>query len=283
MRFRGTGRGKALGLAFLASHYVVERHREALLWSFFVARSDSDSSQTFSAAERRTLLSAIGYMPSTVEDPYYPKSTNGTVVVVREPIRQLSDDVDHALMMAGLNPTMATHYSFISQERGYPYVWLEGRPQLTSAGTYVNAKPKSRKAPPNAGWPIYQQTQAQEDPDRVACTIDVLECFGDEFLSPAEGMVWVEDAFKRIAFEKPQCGDCIISSLLGASGTSGFSAFLPGPSAKLPAKEPVALSMVADWKDATFDALGGRTRAVQLLQRYSYVLGKFLSHSVLVT
>ena len=51
-----------LELPFLATHYMVERHHEALFWSFVVAWSDRDHSGTVSYAEREALLSEIGYM-----------------------------------------------------------------------------------------------------------------------------------------------------------------------------------------------------------------------------
>jgi hypothetical protein len=86
----------------------------------------------------------------------------------------------------------------------------------------------------------------------------------------------VEDIFKRVAFEKPKCGDCIIMSLLGASGMVGFSAFLPEPSSNIYSEEQVALSMSKNWRSARYDMFGGRARAVSLLQRYSYAIGQFL-------
>jgi hypothetical protein len=66
-------------------------------------------------------------------------------------------------------------------------------------------------------------------------------------------------------------------SLLGASGMIGFSAFLPESSPNVASGGIVALSMSRSWMNASYDAHGGRIRAVSLLQRYSYVIGQLPS------
>ena len=53
--------GTALGLAFLTSNYVIERHREVLLWSFLIARSDRDSCGTYSTRKRIAILQELGF------------------------------------------------------------------------------------------------------------------------------------------------------------------------------------------------------------------------------
>jgi hypothetical protein len=264
IRFRGADHGKALGLAFLATHYVVERHREALLWSFIMARSDRDSSQTLSVSERRELLANIGF---TI------KQSNDSLFIVPEPRRRLNDEVNHALTKVGLIPPLVTDYSFTSHEGGFPYIWLNGRSVLGQGGRYVVVKPISQQAP-NRGWPLFRSSDVNQS--RVACTLDVLDCFGDDFMSEDDTIGPAEDIFKRVAFEKPQCGDCIIMGLLGASGTAGFSGFLPAPklSSSIYSEERVTLSMSKNWRSARYDMIGGRARAVSLLQRYSYVIGQ---------
>jgi hypothetical protein len=262
VRFRGAGRGTALGLAFFASNYVVERHREALLWSFLIARSDRDGSGTYSAAERRTLLTEIGFTE---------KQSNGSLLVVPEPIRQLKNEVGETLTKAGFGAPLSTHYSFTSHESGYAYSWLKGRPVLTKAGSYVLVN-KMHPPPENHGWPHYRPGDNWEN--HIACTLDLLDCFGADFMAKGGDMVSVQVTFKRLSFEKPQCGDCIISSLLGASGRTGLSAFLPPSSPSPRRSNRVALSMSKNWRDAEYDSNGGRARAVSLLQRYSYVLGQ---------
>ena len=88
VRFRGAGHGTALGLAFLASNYIIERHREALLWSFLIARSDRDSCGTYSTRERIAILQELGFTYS---------ESNTSLLIVPEPIRMPNDDVEAAL------------------------------------------------------------------------------------------------------------------------------------------------------------------------------------------
>jgi len=261
VRFRGAGHGTALGLAFFTSNYVIERHREALLWSFLIARSDRDNSGNYSMAERRTLLAEIGFSE---------QQSDGSLFIVPEPIRLPNDEVEGTLIKAGLGAPLSTHYSFTSHESGYAYNWLKGRPILTKAGSYVIIN-KMYPPPANNGWPHYRPGDNKDN--QIACTLDPFDCFGDIFMADEGDTVPVQDIFKRISFEKPDCGDCIISSLLSASGRRGLSAFLPQPSSSPHLSERVALSMSKKWTDAEYDTRGGRTRAISLLQRYSYVLG----------
>jgi hypothetical protein len=249
-------------LAFFASNYVIERHREALLWSFLIARSDRDSSGTYSAAERRILLTEIGFIGN---------QSDGSPLVVPEPIRQLKNEVAKTLSMAGFGAPLSTHYSFTSHESGYAYNWLKGRPVRTQSGSYVIVN-KMRPPPANHGWPHYRPGDNKDN--QIACTLDLFDCFGADFMAEGGDIVSVQDTFKRLSFEKPMCGDCIISSLLGASGRTGVSAFLPPPSLSPQRSNRVALSMSKNWTHAEYDTHGGRARAVSLLQRYSYVLGQ---------
>ena len=259
---RGAGQGTAVGLAFLASNYVIERHREALLWSFLIARSDHDNSGTYSPTERRTLLAEIGFTDEQGES---------RLLIVPEPIRLPDYGVEATLQKSGLDAPLATHYSFTSHESGYAYSWLRGRPVLTESGTYIVFN-QVRPPPENNGWPHYRPGDNKEN--QIACTLDIPDCFGDNFMGEEHDMVSVQDVFRRISFEKPTCGDCIISSLLRASGRKGLSAFLPPPSQSIQLSERVALSMSKNWTGAEYDARGGRARAISLLQRYSYVLGQ---------
>lgn len=49
-----------IDLGFLAAHYTMERHREALLWSFVVARSDVNGDDVLSPREAKRLLADLG-------------------------------------------------------------------------------------------------------------------------------------------------------------------------------------------------------------------------------
>ncbi|KPV78673.1 uncharacterized protein RHOBADRAFT_41217 [Rhodotorula graminis WP1] len=176
-RFRGRGPSEVQPL-FLLTHYTIEKHREALLWSFLVARSDLDRSGTYSHAERRALLSSLGH----------------------------------------------------------------------------------------------------------------------ELDSPSSSHIL--QTFRRIAFDKPQCGDCIIVLLVGKSGEAGLESFLPPASEgdgafadeasmgeqQAEALRPQAVGLEGtDWRTIDFsrgleDEEQGRkpslrAKCAALIHRYSYTLG----------
>lgn len=70
--------------------------------------------------------------------------------------------------------------------------------------------------------------QEEAEEERPVCEIDLDSCFGADFFNSAgDSSISVHDTFKRIAFEKPRCGDCLIVRLLGRSGENGLEAFLP--------------------------------------------------------
>jgi 3-O-alpha-D-mannopyranosyl-alpha-D-mannopyranose xylosylphosphotransferase len=52
-------------------------------------------------------------------------------------------------------------------------------------------------------------------------------CLPDNYFTDPSSTYPAEEVFKRIAFERPQCGDCLIDALITASGERGLSAFLP--------------------------------------------------------
>jgi hypothetical protein len=205
------------------------------------------------------LLTEIGFVDA---------QSDGPVLVVPEPVRLPNDGVEDALAKAGLGVPLSTRYSFTSHESGYAYTGLNARPVLRQAASSNVAK----KKPENNGWPHYRP--GDHKTSQIACTLNLFDCFGDAFMAKEGDAVSVQEVFKRVSFEQPLCGDCIISSLLGASGQNGLSAFLPLPTPSTQSSVRVALSMSKNWKDAEYDTSGGRTRAVSLLRRYSYVLGQ---------
>ncbi|KAJ6530414.1 hypothetical protein DFH09DRAFT_1166275 [Mycena vulgaris] len=95
------------------------------------------------------------------------------------------------------------------------------------------------------------------------CTMDVIECF-----APGTAI----DVFKRVAFDKPQCGDCLIAHLINRSGPEGLAAFLP-PLTAPSAPPPETPTLAKRWQDAAFSSGMGREFAVNSIQRYTYVVG----------
>lgn len=110
--------------------------------------------------------------------------------------------------------------------------------------------------------------------------------------------------FTHLAFERPECGDCLITALVKASGERGLAAFLPEEDQVFQpeqeeekgtwrSSEPI-LPLTSSWKDGNFSLKanvkagqdiwdgfearedGGvnlRAWCIKLLSRYNYIYG----------
>lgn len=263
IRFRGAA--TEVNMMFLATYYVIERHREALLWSFFIARHGREGNGSNTPADRQRIL----------DDLHSANANESTAseIKVRRPTR-LGFSGEHSaslLQSVGIASPNQTSYAF-SAANGYA---------LSDLRQW------------QATWPTFDSDTVENNrfsyPHDV-CSIFMEQCFGTETFVE-QGDTLSQTLFKRVAFEQPGCGDCIITALLAKSGQSGLSAFLPPASASAssaPSAEPVMLGNLAkSWQDADFSihahAKHGdmRSHAVQLLIRYSYAIGdtptRFLS------
>lgn len=138
-------------------HYVIERHREALLWSWIVARvgGDDDSWNTGKAWQDlggHTFAETIG---------------------VGKIVRKTLSDTAGTLMRAGYVASKTGSKYFFSSNDGYPYYAVRRTETLE------------------------QPNLAKDEP----CSIGRAECLPPYIHSASE-------AFKHIAFKRPQCGDC---------------------------------------------------------------------------
>ncbi|KAF7330908.1 hypothetical protein MVEN_02430400 [Mycena venus] len=116
------------------------------------------------------------------------------------------------------------------------------------------------------GYPLIKTVKPNpKDKSVQYCEIDVETCFPSNSSSSL-------DLFKRVAFEQPNCGDCLIVHLISKSGPVGLAAFLPPPNAPK-APPPQTPRLAKTWQDATFFSGMGREYAVNIIQRYTYVVG----------
>ncbi|KAF8610532.1 hypothetical protein BDV93DRAFT_517652 [Ceratobasidium sp. AG-I] len=230
-------------MGFIAAHFVVERWREGLLWSWIVARLGGRNDEWDQTTTDRAWLELGG--------------TSGTLdrlLSVDIPERDSLSEQRLAkvgVAISGTRSKRSTQYSFTSQD-GYPYTFL---------GDYGARH-----------WPRTPNSS-------MRCYIRLETCFPPD-LSNAS------DMFKHLAFVSPQCGDCIINALVGASGRLGLSAFLPPPthSSKAidePATDSIPhLPLVSDYRIADFSLSGVlgaesdvRAWTLKMLQRYRFVIG----------
>ena len=250
-RSRFRGQQAECQLPFLLTHYVVEKHREALLWSFFFARSDADLDGQLSFEERAWMLEDLRVR------------IDGDVVGIK-PRRSSLADFDQAIPTK--YNTTSTRTMWTSQD-GF--------------GMFISLLfPKDRQA----DWPVSPPNPDEEQEDEVLCRVTVDECFGQGFATD-DGRNWrVKHVFQRIAFEKVACGDCFMVALARHSGARGLSAFLPpridnastlSPPSNLrvdiTAKEFQSLELLPStfrWNASTI-----RSYAVAQIHRYAYTIG----------
>ncbi|KIM38886.1 hypothetical protein M413DRAFT_419870 [Hebeloma cylindrosporum] len=226
---------------WLATHFIIERHREALLWSWVVGKWGGPKGRLTQEDKEKMWLDLGGKSGEGKKRVFWPKRES-----------RLNAQID--LEKAELPDAGVTNYAFVSSD-GYPYTYL----------------PMARTYPPlpdQNGWADLASTPTG-DKVPVVCTVERTDCFNNDANEPAVEM------FKRIMVDKPRCGDCLISALIGASGPTGFSAFLPPsispklPHSSMPNHLPVSLASLLAFPYPANPYLF----SLRLIQRYSYVLG----------
>ncbi|KZV97495.1 hypothetical protein EXIGLDRAFT_703164, partial [Exidia glandulosa HHB12029] len=236
-------------------HFVVERHREAALWSWAVARM----TQIATRGEEdwaEVAWEEIGGAPRA-------KSVN-----VRARRRNtLSRPHLRDVLGEEVGEYAYTAYRFSSDD-GYPYASLGE---------------KGYKA-----WPDMKSVTKTATHPHYGCKVERTRCFPtrDDLAagySPA-------DFFQHIAFIDVTCGDCILTSLVAESGELGLNAVLPDAPEELNSTlaktfdEPPHLPLVSDFMDGDFSVEAVvppnadlRAWSVQLVHRYRYVIGRIFS------
>ncbi|GAA6062407.1 hypothetical protein JCM10212_006193 [Sporobolomyces blumeae] len=117
-RFRG--RKTEFQIPFLATHYTIESHRQALLFAFVIGRSDRNTDGLLDGEERSVLLEELGFRPS---DDFAP-------VVVPIATRTNDDVLRTLLSDASLDAPKATTIDFASFD-GYRSTSNLPRPDRT--------------------------------------------------------------------------------------------------------------------------------------------------------
>ncbi|CCM05604.1 uncharacterized protein FIBRA_07832 [Fibroporia radiculosa] len=253
----GPGSPGDINTLFLHTHFVVERAREALLWTWAVARVGGLNDE-WREAEARRAWEELG---GTWEVAEGKKRELNVQAGRRETLE--TERINATLIQSGVKDGLGkTTYVFSSMD-GFAYATLG-----------VIGQPK---------FPAFTPDIPERNLPR--CFISYDECFA--------GHSKASDVFKNVAFGNPKCGDCVISALVRSSGPLGLSAFLPPPDRMLSSiagKVPFLstpgeiphLPLAGKWEDGDFSLRAVmsaarfqmvRTWALQLLQRYRYVIG----------
>ncbi|KZO92450.1 hypothetical protein CALVIDRAFT_567323 [Calocera viscosa TUFC12733] len=237
-------------LGFLFPHFVIERHREVLLWSFIVARLGGEGDE-WGEGQMEEAWRVLG---GGEGEEYYKD------LEVRRGERETLVE-GRVKRVLGEEPK-STVYKFSSHD-GYPY-------HLPS---------RAAKSFPTFPAPGHSPTGTTPP----ACTLEFELCLGTE----GEPSVLASQVFKRVAFELPQCGDCLITALVGKSGVKGLNAFLPLPQAEpagqeqeLPEGLTPVLPLSSTWQSADFSLStifphprsSLRAFTLALLARYTYTI-----------
>ncbi|KAI0323660.1 hypothetical protein GY45DRAFT_553660 [Cubamyces sp. BRFM 1775] len=253
--FRETEAGKGdFYQMFIHAHYIIERAREALLWTWIVGRIGK-LDDTWGPEEAERAWRELGGSDSEETRDQVHVHANPRETLVKERILK-------NLQEAGYDTkNIHTEYEFSSLD-GFPYGHFQQKGEH--------------------GWGSYGVDDARPD-----CVIKRDTCFnaqGRDGNPPT-----ASDVFKHIAFRRPDCGDCAIVALVKASGPLGISAFLPSEERRVPLDgdmEPAGfvphLPLVKNYRNANFavqevmknaHTTSVREWSLMVLQRYRYVIG----------
>ncbi|KAJ6576158.1 hypothetical protein DFH09DRAFT_1150528 [Mycena vulgaris] len=241
-----------VNMMFLASHFVVERHREALLYAWIVAKWGGASADgVLRAPDKDAMWAELG------------GNVDGERLSARWPERASRVEVAHHMNQAGIRepfadsntPQPRIQYAFVSGD-GYVHTYLP----------IVEDTPSMMHVPDLA---VISKA--------IACEMSRAECLG---FNPEPA--W--DLFKRALVDQPACGDCFISALVRASGRRGLDIFLPAATnttTSSPDAPPPTLPLILP---ATAPPLPKNPRmfAARLIYRYSFALGVSRTHFIML-
>ncbi|KAK7052590.1 hypothetical protein R3P38DRAFT_2502174 [Favolaschia claudopus] len=221
---------------FISTHFIIERHREALLWSWVIgkwgwsASSASHRAKGMMLIDRETkqlmweeLCGGNGEREFSRDSLLFKKTAE----------RRNGEDVEVNMLMAGLQPPQVEDKKAMG-DTTYSWVSMDG----FSSGFH-------------------------DLPSRVEVS---RKCIGEN----AE-LAW--DVFLRLLKGDTACGDNVIAALMHSS-RSGLAVFLPAPS-NFPASftaDPLILPLELPSQLPPLPQ-NPRVFAVRLLMRYAYVLG----------
>lgn len=197
-RFRSEG--KEVNTIFLHAHYLMERHREILLESFLVHRSDANSDGALDMEERRVILAQI-------EDALKSRG-----------VRKSLEQCEKGMNISNLPLPKVTKPVWSSSD-GFPFALY------TSAD--ASAEPNIRAV----NRPMYglKDLPHMRNPDFDFVEMCLTEDFAAEHLSDVK--VDAKMLFRILAKDYPYCGDMLLAILIPSRET-GLHHLLPPPSHK---------------------------------------------------
>ncbi|KZT00163.1 uncharacterized protein LAESUDRAFT_764853 [Laetiporus sulphureus 93-53] len=247
--FRETANGDGdVNAFFMHAHFIVERAREALLWSWVVGRVGALNG-TWGEAEARCAWEEIG---GTWGESDFLVETSHRDTLTR-------DRVERVLLQmsaAELDLVFILYVYLCLIEGAY------GRPEWVSFAPEINEGHLPR------------------------CRISYEKCFAMEHPESEGEQRRASEIFTDIAFRNEACGDCASGSHGLSAFLPAADRVLPPMNNEDGEREVPYLPLVANWEDGDFSLyavmgmkreLNARQWVLQLLQRYRYVIGNTLS------
>ncbi|KAG8929980.1 hypothetical protein FRC02_004793 [Tulasnella sp. 418] len=232
-----------VAITYMMTHFVVERWREGLLWSWIVGKLGGRNDEWDDAS--KAAWKEVG------------GSEEEAKIVVYAGQR---DSVDNIVSSSTVRLNKATTIAFSSQD-GYPY---------TGLGPSGFKQFPSFKAPEGTTVLSHHATR---------CIIEHQRCFKHM----AKPFSLASEFFKHVAFREPTCGDCIISALVTASGRQGLKVFLPPQGNTTETNEmeakPSYLPLTSNWEKTDFslnsvtNTTNLRSWTIRLIHRYRFLIG----------
>jgi hypothetical protein len=196
---------------FLFTHFVIERSREAMLWSWIVATLGGDRDE-FGINQRNQAWKVL------VDDAQSELRSRNIIEVLVEKRKTMEPwRVQWALDQQG-DTLKASEYLFceyfrMSRPRMVSDLMYDTASQDGYAYSYYDQKKGIEWWHGGSTyWPTlwngdHFYPEPKDRQDWAKCTIDWNVCFGSEMSSASE-------IFKRVAYEKTECGDCSTCTFL---------------------------------------------------------------------
>ncbi|KAL7411718.1 hypothetical protein BDY24DRAFT_443052 [Mrakia frigida] len=227
-RFREDGKTKPgdYHSVWLGETFLVERAREAMLWSWIVVMMGEEGRKgRWEERERDVVRELLGLPPTVkITDPKRPSSSDRSLL---------------GIFFNGANTLNSLKSPVVTVNQ----TTLEKRHTLRPENVRRTFEALGEEGPKgNAiGWTSLDGPAPPFGASSSSCSIDLRACFGDFWPDNARQCINEEasNIFKRLAFERPQCGDCLLSALIQASGPLGTSKLLPAQSSTFVANFPV--------------------------------------------
>lgn len=243
-----------INLPFLSTWYHIEKHRESILYSYIMLKSDTNSDGLISAKEFQNLFQSLSLQP------------NQTILKVPTPSRLTTHPLTIQSVLKAEEYPLQTQYSWVSSD-GYP-LQSEGSNQLSD---YSDSSGPQNKA---------------------FCEIDLEVCFGNFTIGQPSEKVFKRISFENVGcgdcLVAKIVGESGLSNglefaLPSSSSTTQnswttlrfFEGFLRGFGKR--GREVKGFGNQKRWEDlkvlGTRKGKGKREMGIKLLKKYSYVIG----------